>query len=137
MSKNFRLTETPQPHIIMGVPGYEKQISLGDAVDLLNKYQNRIDELEDDNQKYSLGEGKPEPENPRWKITGCNTEIQDTQNNRFFWLEQSGNVGAICDQLNWYEKRLQEKDNLLRKTLKVNETLQKALQKEYEEFEEK
>lgn len=137
MTRNFRLKQTPKPHIIRGVPGYEKQISLEDAVDLLNKYQDRIDELKDDNQKYSLGEGTPAPENPRWKLTGCDTEIQDTQNNRFFWLERPGNVGAICDQLNWYEKRLLEKDDLLRKTLKVNETLQKALQKEYEEFEEK
>ena len=33
--------------------------------------------------------------------------------------------------------RLQEKDSLLQKTLKTNEALQKALQKQYEEFDEK
>ena len=137
MTKNFRLKQTPKPHIIRGVPGYEKQIILEDAVDLLNKYQDRIDELEDDNQKYSLGEGTPAPENPRWKLTNCTSEIQDTKNNRFYWLELDGNVEAICDKLNQYEKRLCEKDALLKKTLHVNETLQKALQKKYEEFEEK
>ena len=33
--------------------------------------------------------------------------------------------------------RLQEKDSLLQKILKTNENLQKALQKQYEEFDEK
>ena len=137
MSESFKLIKNPTPQILQGVPGHEKPLSLNDAVKLLNKYENRIDELEEDNQKYSLGEGQPEPENPRWKLTNCTSEIQDTKNNRFYWLELDGNVEAICDKLNQYEKRLCEKDALLKKTLHVNETLQKALQKEYEEFEEK
>ena len=108
MSENFKLIKNPTPQILQGVPGYEKPLSLNDAVKLLNKYENRIDELEDDNQKYSLGEGQPEPENPRWKLTNCTSEIQDTKNNRFYWLELDGNVKAICDKLNQYEKRFSD-----------------------------
>ena len=66
------------------------------------------------------------------------SEIIDTVENKSLTAEE------ITDRLNnlYKEKqrlktRLQEKDHLLQKTLKTNENLQKALQKQYEEFDEK
>ena len=47
--------------------------------------EHRIDELEDDNTRYSLGTGKPVLENPQFKVTGCPTEILDTSNNHYYW----------------------------------------------------
>ena len=102
MTKDFKLT--PEQQIIRGIKGYEKPITLEDAVNLLNEYQDRIDELEDDNQKYHLGKGQPLPENPRWKQTLCTAEIHDTLNNHFYWLELDGNVEEICRILNNYER---------------------------------
>ena len=62
--------------------------------------QNRVDELEDDNKWYSLGLGKPIPENPRFKVTDCPYEIQDTYTNRYYWLEDHDNVKSLCRLLN-------------------------------------
>lgn len=66
----------------------------------INLLQDRIDELEDDNEKYSLGCEDIILENPQFKVTSCPTEIKDTSNNHYYWLEHEGNVKALCQVIN-------------------------------------
>lgn len=66
-----------------------------------NELQDSIDKYRDDNTRYSLNVDEPiEVENPRFKKTGCDTEIKDTFNNHYYWLELKENVEAIIDLLN-------------------------------------
>ena len=88
-----------------------------DMIELLNaqhetitRLKDRIDDLEDDNERYCLGEGKPVLENPRFKVTGCPYEIKDTSNNHYYWLEHQENVKEMCRVLNsLYEEIMQWK----------------------------
>lgn len=100
----------------------EKKTALNvfEMIDKLNEYSEKIyelelhiDELEDDNQKYSLGTGKPVLENPQFKVTGCPYEILDTSNNHYYWLEMQENVKELCKEIN---KIVSERD-LLKKEL--------------------
>lgn len=98
----------------------ETALNVFEMIDKLNEYSEktyelklRIDELEDDNQKYSLGTGKPVLENPQFKVTGCPYEILDTSNNHYYWLEIQENVKELCKEIN---KIVSERD-LLKKEL--------------------
>ena len=78
-------------------------LNVFEMIDKLNEYSEktyelelRIDELEDDNQRYSLGTGKPVLENPQFKVTGCPYEILDTMIKIF---EDSGLDYCIPDEL--------------------------------------
>ena len=95
-------------------------LNVFEMIDKLNEYSEktyelelRIDELEDDNQRYSLGTGKPVLENPQFKVTGCPYEILDTSNNHYYWLEMQENVKELCKEIN---KIVSERD-LLKKEL--------------------
>ena len=98
----------------------ETALNVFEMIDKLNEYSEKIyelklhiDELEDDNQKYSLGTGKPVLENPQFKVTGCPYEILDTSNNHYYWLEMQENVKELCKEIN---KIVSERD-LLKKEL--------------------
>lgn len=91
-------------------------LNVFEMIDKLNEYSEktyelelRIDELEDDNQRYSLGTGKPVLENPQFKVTGCPYEILDTSNNHYYWLEMQENVKELCKEIN---KIVSERDLL-------------------------
>lgn len=95
-------------------------LNVFEMIDKLNEYSEKtyelelhIDELEDDNQKYSLGTGKPVLENPQFKVTGCPYEILDTSNNHYYWLEMQENVKELCKEIN---KIVSERD-LLKKEI--------------------
>lgn len=97
-------------------------LNVFEMIDKLNEYSEkiyelelRIDELEDDNQRYSLGTGKPVLENPQFKVTGCPYEILDTSNNHYYWLEMQENVKELCKEIN---KIVFERD-LLKKELGI------------------
>lgn len=98
----------------------ETALNVFEMIDKLNEYSEKIyelelhiDELEDDNQRYSLGTGKPVLENPQFKVTGCPYEILDTSNNHYYWLEMQENVKELCKEIN---KIVFERD-LLKKEL--------------------
>lgn len=100
----------------------ETALNVFEMIDKLNEYSEkiyelelRIDELEDDNQRYSLGTGKPVLENPQFKVTGCPYEILDTSNNHYYWLEMQENVKELCKEIN---KIVFERD-LLKKELGI------------------
>lgn len=100
----------------------ETALNVFEMINKLNEYSEkiyklelRIDELEDDNQKYSLGDGKPVLENPQFKVTGCPYEILDTSNNHYYWLEMQENVKELCKEIN---KIVSERD-LLKKELDI------------------
>lgn len=100
----------------------ETALNVFEMIDKLNEYSKKIyelelhiDELEDDNQKYSLGTGKPVLENPQFKVTGCPYEILDTSNNHYYWLEMKENVKELCKEIN---KIVSERD-LLKKELGI------------------
>lgn len=97
-------------------------LNVFEMIDKLNEYSEKIyelelhiDELEDDNQRYSLGTGKPVLENPQFKVTGCPYEILDTSNNHYYWLEMQENVKELCKEIN---KIVSERD-LLKKELGI------------------
>jgi len=97
-------------------------LNVFEMINKLNEYSEkiyelelRIDELEDDNQRYSLGTGKPVLENPQFKVTGCPYEILDTSNNHYYWLEMQENVKELCKKIN---KIVSERD-LLKKELDI------------------
>ena len=97
-------------------------LNVFEMIDKLNEYSEKIyelelhiDELEDDNQRYSLGTGKPVLENPQFKVTGCPYEILDTSNNHYYWLEMQENVKELCKEIN---KIVFERD-LLKKELGI------------------
>jgi len=117
------------------------QYSYGDAIDMLNEayekiaeLNDRIDELEDDNTRYHLGTGKPEMKNPRYEITGCPTEIKDTSNNHYHWLELDDNVKEVCNILNDYDTKLEYEKRMHQKykteCLHIHETIQTAYETE-------
>lgn len=97
-------------------------LSEQEIVDLLNKQdeeikelKDRIDKYRDDNESYSFNTGKIKPENPRFKVTDCSTEILDTTNNHYHWLEMEGNVEEICrilNELNCENKKLREDNDI-------------------------
>lgn len=100
----------------------ETALNVFEMIDKLNEYSEKtyelelhIDELEDDNRKYSLGYGKPVLENPQFKVTGCPYEILDTSNNHYYWLEMQENVKELCKEIN---KIVSERD-LLKKELGI------------------
>lgn len=100
----------------------ETALNVFEMIDKLNEYSEKtyelelhIDELEDDNQRYSLGTGKPVLENPQFKVTGCPYEILDTSNNHYYWLEMQENVKELCKEIN---KIVSERD-LLKKELGI------------------
>ena len=97
-------------------------LNVFEMIDKLNEYSEktyelelRIDELEDDNQRYSLGTGKPVLENPQFKVTGCPYEILDTSNNHYYWLEMQENVKELCKEIN----RIVSERDLLKKELGI------------------
>lgn len=111
-------------HILNPVWDTKKETALNvfEMINKLNEYSEKIyelelhiDELEDDNQKYSLGYGKPVLENPQFKVTGCPYEILDTSNNHYYWLEMQENVKELCKEIN---KIVSERD-LLKKELNI------------------
>ncbi len=115
-------TDNRKYHVLNPVWDNEKETALNvfEMIDKLNEYSEKIyelelhiDELEDDNQKYSLGYGKPVLENPQFKVTGCPYEILDTSNNHYYWLEMQENVKELCKEIN---KIVSERD-LLKKEL--------------------
>ena len=98
-------TDNRKYHVLNPVWDNEKETALNvfEMIDKLNEYSEKIyelelhiDELEDDNQKYSLGYGKPVLENPQFKVTGCPYEILDTMIQIF---EDSGLDYYISDEL--------------------------------------
>lgn len=87
-------------------------VGIDDLIDLVNelhrknvRLQDRIDELEDDNTKYSLGEDKPVLKTPRFQITHCPTEIKDTNTNRYYWLELNDMLNENHD---WIDTEIDE-----------------------------
>ena len=59
--------------------------------------ENRIEIMEDDNNKYSLSVLRVKKrEEERFKVTECPYEVLDTQYNRYFWLELRDNITAFC-----------------------------------------
>ena len=97
-------------------------LNVFEMIDKLNEYSEKtyelelhIDELEDDNRKYSLGYGKPVLENPQFKVTGCPYEILDTSNNHYYWLEMQENVKELCKEIN----RIVSERDLLKKELGI------------------
>lgn len=117
-------TDNRKYHVLNPVWDNEKETALNvfEMIDKLNEYSEKIyelelhiDELEDDNQKYSLGYGKPVLENPQFKVTGCPYEILDTSNNHYYWLEMQENVKELCKEIN---KIVSERD-LLKKEFDI------------------
>lgn len=117
-------TDNRKYHVLNPVWDNEKETALNvfEMIDKLNEYSEKtyelelhIDELEDDNRKYSLGYGKPVLENPQFKVTGCPYEILDTSNNHYYWLEMQENVKELCKEIN---KIVFERD-LLKKELGI------------------
>lgn len=105
-------------------------LSEQEIVDLLNEQdeeikelKDRIDKYRDDNERYSFNTGGIKPESPRFKVTSCTTEILDTTNNHYHWLEMEGNVEEICKILNeLHEENKELKNDNQRLINKLNTT---------------
>ena len=77
--------------------------------EIIQKQNDQISTYCDDNERYSLGVDEPvKLKNPRFEPTGCDTEIKDTSNNHYYWLELSENVKAVIDLLNELDKENKE-----------------------------
>lgn len=90
-------------------------VNIDDLLDLVNELhrknvilQDRIDELEDDNEKYCLTVEKLGRMDNRFEITGCESEIIDNKTNRAYWLEHEMNVEGIVELLNQLNKEIKD-----------------------------
>lgn len=90
-------------------------VNIDDLLDLVNELhrknvilQDRIDELEDDNEKYSLTVEKLGRMDNRFEITNCEAEIIDNKTNRAYWLEHEKNVEGIVELLNHLNKEIKD-----------------------------
>ena len=62
--------------------------------------KNRVDELEDDNMKYTLSTDKLDGYTKRFMPTKCINEFRDCKTNRYYWLDNEDNFTGALELLN-------------------------------------
>ena len=91
-----------------------------EIVDLLNclndeneQLKNKIDVLEDDNEKYHKSLEQLNLYTKRFIPTKCTNEFKDCKTNRYYWLDHEGNFKGCLELLNLLdcERELLESEN--------------------------
>lgn len=95
---------------------FEEEYLFDIANELYNenvKLRNRVDRLEDDNEKYCLTVERLGRIDNRFEITDCKTEIIDNKTNRAYWLEHEKNVEGVVELLNQLNKEIKDYKSIL------------------------
>lgn len=90
--------------------------NLNKLVEENEQLKNRVDELEDDNMKYTLSTDKLDGYTKRFMPTKCINEFRDCKTNRYYWLDNEDNFTGALELLNLLdcenEQLKQENENL-------------------------
>lgn len=75
--------------------------------------KNKIDVLEDDNEKYYKSLEQLNLYTKRFIPTKCTNEFKDCKTNRYYWLDHEGNFKGCLELLNLldYENELLKSEN--------------------------
>lgn len=94
-------------------------VDMDEAFDLINeiheeniKLKNRINELEDDNEKYCLVFEMLGKTGNCFGTNSCLNGIVDREANRIFWLKKYGDIGII-ELLNSLDKEIKDYKDIL------------------------
>lgn len=86
---------------------FEKILGTNDLLDDLNRLsdeniqlKDKIDTLEDDNEKYHKSLEQLNLYTKRFIPTKCTNEFKDCKTNRYYWLDHEGNFEGCLELLN-------------------------------------
>lgn len=103
-----------------GIKDKDKLLTFNEVVDLLNclndeneQLKNKIDVLEDDNEKYHKSLEQLILYTKRFIPTKCTNEFKDCKTNRYYCLDHEGNFKGCLELLNLLdcERELLESEN--------------------------